>query len=319
MAAVVSLGSINVDRVQYLTAGEIAELENRYDWFPDPGATVKIDGVPEELERRPYRNFMGGKGANQAVAASRAGAETALLGKVGTDQTDYDVLGSLKRSGVQIDHIGVSDVETGKAYIYVDEDGENWIGVIEGANGEVDPDYIDRQFDRICAPDCLLLQNEIPLRTLDYLLDKLDAEPDGPSIIFDPAPVEGAETLLDHESLDIVVPNENEYAALEDALRAFDGTIINTRSAKEIVVKTTDCDSFTVTPPEVDAVDATGAGDVFDGYLAATLAEGESLRDAVEIASVAASLSTLAEGAQDAIPTREEVSGSLLRSSISGD
>lgn len=305
MADVVSLGSINVDLVRFLPRAEIDDLAARHDWFPAPGETVVVEAVPPGLGGDDVETFLGGKGANQAVAAARAGAGTELLGRVGPDEAEYGVLDSLAASGVTVDGVGVARTDTGKAHVFVDGDGESFIALVEGANDAVDPEYVDRRYRRIADADCLLLQNEVPLAALDHLLSALRCEPDRPTVVFDPAPAAGAGRLLGHDSIDVIVPNETEYDAL-DGLRGYGGTVVRTRGPEAVIVEG-DGGGFSVEPPEVDPVDTTAAGDVFSGYLAAELAAGAPLREAVELACVAATRSTLTAGAQDSIPRREEL------------
>ncbi|EJN58444.1 PfkB family carbohydrate kinase [Halogranum rubrum] len=302
---VVSLGSVNVDIVSRLDSAVLTRLADQYEWFPTAGSTVRISDVPDDIEGFPHEVLLGGKGANQAVAAARAGAETSLLGKVGSDQRQYDVLGELGATGVDVDCVHVGDAETGKAYVFVDEDGENRIVVVEGANGQVDERYVEAHADRVCAADCLLLQNEIPVPPVLTLLDRLAETDDGPTVVVDPAPVDGSAPLVRHPAVDIVRPNEHEYAALEAELADFDGTIVQTRGPAEVLVENDE--RFTVSPPPTNPVDTTGAGDTFNGYLAAELARGSSLREAVDVATVAASMSIEAAGAQASIPTLETV------------
>jgi len=308
MTDVVCFGSINVDRIQYLDRGEIESLAARCDPFPDPGQTLPITAVPEPLEGRDYETFLGGKSANQAVAAARAGADAELLGAVGRDHGRYDVLSTLSDRGVTVDRVAVTDRRTGTAYVLVDGDGESWILILTGANGAIDADYVDRRYDRIRAADVLLLQNEIPPGPMDDLLDRLAAEPAPPTVVFNPAPADGAAPLVGREAVDVVVVNETEYDALADALAGFDGTLVRTRGPDDVVLSGGGVGGrVTITPPPVDPVDTTGAGDVFCGFLAARLADGRDVVAAAETATDAASLSTETEGAQGAIPVLADV------------
>lgn len=305
MVEVVSLGSINVDRTRYLTTEEIAALAAERDWFPAAGETRSIERTPPDLPEGPFENFLGGKAANQAVAASRAGAETALLGKVGEDASEYDVRDTLARRGVDVSPVEPASAPTGKAFIFVDETGESHIAIVAGANGTVDEHYVDRYTNLIRDADALVFQNEIPTGGIRAVLEELTEVPAGPTVIFDPAPVDGADAVVGHPAIDIVSPNETEYAALREAIPETGPTVIQRRGPADVIVVEAGEEQFRVTPPAVDAVDTTGAGDVFNGYLAAALAAGHSLRSAVEWATAAASYSTELVGAQQAIPERE--------------
>lgn len=305
MSDVVSFGSVNVDLVANLTDADVTSLSGRYDWFPKSDETVPVDHVPQDVDEYVDGVFLGGKGANQAVGAANAGAESAFYGKVGVDATEYEVLHTLRERGVTVEHVEQADVETGKAYVFVTEHGGSRIAIVDGANGSVDPAYATRSFDDIRDAECLLLQNEIPTETMAALLSLLGDVTDGPTVILDPAPVVGADELLRHDAIDVVTPNAYEYEALADSLAEFEGTIIRTRGSEEVLVTLPDGNQFEVTPPSVTPVDTTGAGDVFSGYLGARLAAGESLSDAVETAAAAASLATTEQGAQRSIPSLE--------------
>jgi len=307
MVEVVSLGSINVDRTQYLDDDEIASLAATYDWFPGPGETRSIDEPPAAITDGVYENFLGGKAANQAVAAARAGADTALLGKVGRDAGAYEVRESLRRRGVNVEYVAPSNEPTGKAYIWVDERGDSHIAIVAGANADVDETYILDHEPVIRAASVLLVQNEIPVAGVLALFDALADAANRPTVIVDPAPVTGAEPLVEHPVVDIVSPNATEYAALAERLRDGEKTVVKRQGADDVVVCDGGEERFRVTPPTVDAVDATGSGDVFNGYLGCGLAAGAALEDAVGQATCAASMSVELAGAQQAIPTREEV------------
>lgn len=307
MVEVVSLGSINVDRTRYLTTDEIADLSAGHDWFPEPGETKSIEQPPETIVDGPYENYLGGKAANQAVASARAGAETALLGKVGLDADEYAVKETLRQRGVEVGHVGPAAVPTGKAYIFVDETGENHIAIVAGANGQVNAEYVNANQDVVTEASVLVFQNEIPTQAILTMLDHLEGNPDGPLVIFDPAPVAGATEIVGHPALDLLSPNKREYEMLRGALPGEGTTVIRRQGPDDVIVADGNQEQFRLTPPTVDPVDTTGAGDVFNGYLAAGLARGDDLKTAVEWATAAASYSTELPGAQQAIPEREVV------------
>jgi ribokinase len=309
MHDVVSLGSVNVDHVGYLADETVAALDRRYDWFPEPGETVRVSSVPEALRDRLAEVSLGGKGANQAVAAARAGADTAFLGAVGEDDDRYGVRAGVRDHGVDVSAVARVDGPTGSAYIVVDEAAENRIAILSGANAAVDRDYVAPLTGTIRDADCLLLQNEIPTDGVLDLLDRLLDDPDRPTVVLDPAPAAGAERLVRHAAVDVLVPNEREYDHLSAALSGVAGTLVVTRGRDPVTVGDGPVSrvSFEVAPPAVDPVDTTGAGDVFAGYLAATLSAGGDLRTAVERGVTAASLSTEDEGVQPAVPGADRV------------
>lgn len=302
---VVSLGSINIDKTRKVSESETAEFEERYDWFPDRGQTVRVEDAPDEFSAPPDSVLHGGKGANQTVAAAKAGAGTAMLGKVGSDHDEFGVLESLEENGVDTDGVGTASEPTGTAHVFVGPDGDNRIVVYPGANGAVDRRYIRSRYETILEADCLLLQNEIPPEPVVALLSDLADESNPPTVVLDPAPSEGAEELLVPGAVDYLTPNENEYESLRSHLDGFDGVVVRKRGGDDVIVE--DGESFSVEPPQVRAVDTTGAGDVLNGFMAARLAAGASLREAVEVGAVAGSMSTREEGARGGIPTLEEV------------
>ncbi|MEF8891149.1 MAG: PfkB family carbohydrate kinase [Haloferacaceae archaeon] len=304
MGDVVSLGSVNVDKRYHVAESELGELDDRYGWFPDRGQTVQVEDAPTAFLDGPDDVRHGGKGANQAVAAAKAGAATELLGKVGPDHETVDVLGRLTDAGVGTGQVGVASDPTGTAHVFVDPAGDNRIVVRPGANGTVDGAYVRARYDTIRSADCLLLQNEIPADPVVDLLSALATERDRPTVVLDPAPAAGADALL-CDAVDYLTPNETEYRALQPWLDAFDGVLVRKRGADDVVVD--GGRRVTVTPPTVEAVDTTGAGDVLNGFLAARLAAGASVREAVEVGTVAGSLSTREEGARRGIPTLDAV------------
>jgi len=305
MIEVVSLGSINVDRIHHVSNSEIEDLRSRYSWFPDRGQTVKVDDLPTGFPADPDSIRHGGKGANQAVAAAKAGAEIEMLGKVGPDHDAFGVLDQLTETGVNANQIGISSKPTGTAHVFVGPEGDNWILVRSGANSTIDRAYIDDQYDTILSAECLLLQNEIPTEPVAALLSDLATEQKRPTVILDPAPADGMDELLGCDAVDYLTPNENEYQMLQSSLAEFDGVLVRKRGGDDVIVETGQ--GFTVTPPTVQAIDTTGAGDVLNGFLAAQLAAGASLREAIEIGTIAGSLSTREEGARSGIPTLEDV------------
>ncbi|WP_256296869.1 PfkB family carbohydrate kinase [Haloarchaeobius salinus] len=306
MSRVVSFGSINVDHVGYISRDRIAALADAHGWFPDAGETVRVDAVPAAVRDDLTETFLGGKGANQAVAAAAAEADASLLGCVGDDEDEHAVVETLAERGVAVDGLERVDGPTGYAAIVVDETGENHIAIVAGANGRVTPAYARRHGDHLRDADCLLLQNELRAEATLAALDEVSGTGRRPTVVYDPAPADGAGAVLSHDAVDVVTPNEGEAAALSDALDAFDGTVVRTLGENGVVVEDGD-DEFRVDSPAVDPVDTTGAGDVFAGYLAAELGEGSGLRRAVQLATIAAALSTTMEGVQTAVPERQQV------------
>jgi ribokinase len=300
---VVSLGSVNVDRVAYVDDATLSSLAATGDWFPAPGETVRVaaERVPS-VDRHRSATFLGGKGANQAVAAAAAGAEAALLGAVGADAGRFDVRSTLRERGVAVDGLATADAPTGTAYVFVAPDGENHIAVVPGANAAVDAGYVREHMATVRGADALLLQNEVPVEAAETALCGLaGCDPaDRPTVVLDPSPPAGVEPLLASPRVDYATPNESEAAALSGPLADFGGTVVATHGGDPVVVD--GADRFEVPPPGVDPVDTTGAGDVFAGYLAARLGAGDDLRSAVAVAAAAGAVSTEREGVQPAVP-----------------
>lgn len=305
-ADVVSLGSLNVDHTTRLRSSELEEVENEISEFPSAGETKKLERwrLPERLRELDYSITLGGKGANQSVASARAGSETAFLGMVGAEDGE-EALSDLSDRGVVTEDIGTAEVETGKAYVFVDETGENRIVVVEGANGQVDEEYVDTNYETVRNAEYLMLQNEIPWKTTDHLLSRLDDDPDRPKVVLDPAPPKRTAELLRHPCVDFTTPNEHELRVIQESLDDISATVIETLGGEGVVV--VDDGETRFPPPDVDPVDTTGAGDTFNGYLTSGLQSGRSLEDAVEYAVTAASLSTEEEGAQTSVPHAERV------------
>ena len=304
-ADVVSLGSLNVDHTTRISSSELDEMEDEITEFPSAGETNELERwrLPERLRGLDYTLSLGGKGANQSVASARAGSETAFLGKAGVDDGE-EALSDLSDRGVETEAVDIVDTETGKAYVFVDERGENRIVVVEGANGRVDEEYVNSQYETVRNAEYLMLQNETPGEITDYLLSRLDDEPERPKVVFDPAPPEGTAELLGHPCVDLTTPNEHELGVIGESLNEISATVIKTLGDEGVVV---DDGETRFRPPDVDPVDTTGAGDALNGYLTSGLQRGMCLEDAVEYAVTAASLSTETEGAQTSIPHAEEV------------
>ena len=296
---IVVFGSINIDLVQ------------RTPHLPAPGETVLCDG---------YDLVPGGKGANQALAAARAGASTAMIGMVGPDAFADAALRDLSQTGVDLSGIGRSTRPTGCASVHVAEDGENAIVVSSGANQTVTANQAP---DSTFTPDTtVLLQMEIPLSENRAFLHRahgavrraiLNAAPAGPI----------PDDALD--CLDILVVNEGEGAmiatqaglsasSLRDVpaqlARRYDLTCILTLGADGAIIASAD-DIFSVGAAPVTPIDTTGAGDTFVGFLAAGLDSGLDLRTASARASLAAGLACTVTGAQTSIPTALAVDANL--------
>ncbi|MGO1583216.1 MAG: ribokinase [Actinomycetaceae bacterium] len=289
---VVVIGSLNVD--------EIASV----DVLPRPGETITATG---------YATHPGGKGATQAVAAARAGAPVRMVGAVGDDDA-----AALLRESMSVDGIGLDlrtpDGETGRALILVQSDGENVITVVPGANHLLTPDDVARACASLTADDVLLMQLEIPLELVTAAARH--AREAGATVVLNAAP---ALPALPLEDVDVLVVNEHEcltaagrdvgadpLTTAADLATEHGLTVIVTLGARG-AAHTTGGPPEVTPSPEVTAVDTTGAGDTFVGYLAAALLEGSPLPDAVRLAVRAGSAAVTRLGAQPAIPYRDSI------------
>lgn len=297
--AVCVVGSVNVDLVVRVPA------------LPRPGETV--------LGGR-FGSARGGKGANQAVAAARAGASTTIVARVGDDALGREAVAALRAEGIDTGHVSsTDDCPTGVALILVDSRGENCIAVAGGANDRLSPADVDRARAAIETADVLLVQLEVPVETILRAVEIARAA--GCRVVLNPAPArELPGPLL--AGVDVLTPNETEAALLAgararpspataEALRELGpAAVVLTRGAEGAVVAT----ATGVTPVpafRVEPIDTVAAGDVFNGCLAVALAEGLDLSSAARFAAAGAAISVTREGAQDSAPRRDEIAGLL--------
>jgi ribokinase len=283
--------------------------------IPKPGETI--------LGGR-FTTAAGGKGANQAVAAARAGGKITFIARIGDD-----IFGQQARRGFESDNINVEFLKidnkepSGVALIYVDEKGENSIGVASGANAALSTNDVEEAEEKIKSADILLMQLETPLETVNRAADI--AKQAGVKVILNPAPAcQLDDSLL--STLSVITPNESEAGLLtgiivddisgaeQAASRLLDkdlDTVIITLGSKGAYFKTRD-HSELVPGFNVDAVDATGAGDVFNGALAVAMAENKPIGDAVLFANAAAALSVTKLGAQPSAPLKKDIDKLLI-------
>jgi ribokinase len=261
----------------------------------------------------------GGKGANQAVAARRLGAEVRMIGCVGDDDAGADMRRGLAAEGIGVEGLVTAPgVATGTALIFVDREGRNQIGVAPGANHQLTVEMARAGQDAIGWAQVVVCQLEIPVPVVRWALET--ARGHGVTTVLNPAPVqELSDELLD--LVDYLTPNEGEVAALTGmevqdldsgrraAARLCErgvGTVIITMGEQGALVwdgaSAVHFEAFPVTP-----VDTTGAGDAFNGGLAVGLAAGGSLEQVIPLASAAAALQCTRRGAQAALPTRADV------------
>ncbi|WP_338752177.1 ribokinase [Bacillus sp. FJAT-52991] len=260
-----------------------------------------------------FKTVPGGKGANQAVAAARLGAEVYMIGCVGDDHYGSVILKNFKENGVLIDCVEpITHMESGTAHIILAE-GDNSIVVVKGANNYVTPDYVEKARDLTASADMVMIQQEIPVETVEYAAS-LCQEVNVP-LLLNPAPARplSAEVI---EKASYLTPNEHEATILfsdlsaSEALSKYPNKVFITEGKhgvryfngeQEVLIP-----SYTV-----DVVDTTGAGDTFNAAFAVALAEGKSFEESIRFANRAASLSVTKFGAQGGMPSRQEVEEAL--------
>lgn len=301
MPRIAVVGSANMDLVV------------RAPRFPDPGETL-LGGS--------FATHAGGKGANGAVAAGRVGGTVSFVGMLGQDAFGEALAASLHESGVDLSHTLRADATaTGIAQITVDDSGRNTIVVAPGANAILSPVDVSAALEAI-SPEVTLVSLEIPLEAVSACSGRSGY------FILNPAPAAELPVGL-FSKVDLFTPNQTETqfytgiaptddaSCLEAAGRLFDLGI------RRVVITLGDRGCFLATPDsgryipnlEVKAVDTTGAGDAFNGALAAFLAEGRDLENALALANCVGALTCTRAGAQDSMPTRaelREVAGELL-------
>jgi ribokinase len=292
---VVVLGSINMDLVV------------RVATLPRPGETV--------LGGRLLR-FAGGKGANQAVAAARLGAEVRMIGRVGSDAFGDELIRGLEEDRVDVTRIVRDDDEpSGAALIVVEESGQNTVTVAPGANGGVGDAEVRRLAETLVPADVVVLQLEIPIDAVRAAIDA--AHRAGARVVLNAAP---ASTRLNLPAVDLLVVNEAEAAALSgvpvtdpESARAASSALGHWAEAVAVTlgaagsVLREDGRITDVEPRHVQAIDATAAGDAFVGAVAYSLAAGRPLRVAVELGSAAGAVAVTRMGARSSLPTLQEV------------
>jgi ribokinase len=291
------IGSSNTDMI--VKSGRI----------PRPGETV-LGGE--------FRMEAGGKGANQAVAAARAGGEVTFIAKIGRDIFGEKAIDGFKKENINTEYI-LKDEKTssGIALICVDEKGENSISVASGANFKLSVEDIEKFSHVFNDHSVLLVQLETPLSTIDFALET--AHKNGMTTILNPAPAQKlSDKMLSH--VNIITPNETEAEILtgikpeneESIIKSANylhekgiETVILTLGKKGVYVRSNDLNKFIPSIP-VEAVDTTAAGDVFNGYLASALSRNMTPEESILLAIKASAISVTRFGAQPSIPYLKE-------------
>ncbi|MEW9555924.1 ribokinase [Nonomuraea sp. NPDC050783] len=276
----------------------------------------RAPGRGETVTGHRFRTVPGGKGANQAVAAARAGARVAFLGAVGDDGFGAELRDTLAAAGVDVRGLRRVPGPSGIAHIVVDDDGGNSIIVVPGANGTV-TGLTDDDRAAVAGSEALLLQLELPMPAVVAAARAGRAA--GVPVVLTPAPAQPLpDELLD--AVTMIVPNEHEAAAITgatgpdaalDALLDRVGEAVITLGSAGALYGSRSGERLRVPAVEVKAVDTTAAGDTFVGALAVARAEGRPVAESLRFAAAAAALSVQREGASTSMPTREEIDHSL--------
>lgn len=274
------VGSINLDYVATCVS------------LPRAGETV----TGATLARHP-----GGKGANQALAARKLGAEVSMIGRVGDDEMALPATALLEAYGVELGGVVTdADAPTGVALISVDGDGENQITVAAGANHNVMPEQLPA---RIETP--LIVQLELPIETVEAAVGRATE-----FVCVNLAPAAPVSDAMLRRA-DLIVVNETEAAFYGDALHHGGGRVVVTKGARGAAMYLRGVEMAWAIPPQVRAVDAVGAGDAFVGAITVALLEGMDPQDALEFACAAGAVACTRAGAQSSLATRDEVEGLL--------
>lgn len=283
--------------------------------LPVPGETI----LGDQFAQHP-----GGKGANQAVAAARAGGQVTFLACVGQDHLGSQAIEGFKQDGIHVSYIKqTAQASSGVALILVGPDGQNSIGVASGANHYLLPEDIDQHQDLIAESDCVLLQLETPLSTVTRCVEL--AHHHKVRVILNPAPAQVLPTNL-LQYIEVLTPNETEAETLTGiAVRDVDSTVaaakaILAQGVKTVIITLGEKGAFLLTETKasfiegfsVKAVDATAAGDTFNGALSVALSRGWDMTKAIRFAHAAAALSVTQKGAQPSIPSLTAVEQFIL-------
>ncbi|WLH37608.1 ribokinase [Pseudomonas sp. FP2196] len=297
-ANVVVIGSLNMD------------LVTRAPRLPRGGET---------LIGHSFTTVSGGKGANQAVAAARLGAQVAMVGCVGNDDYGVQLRDALLAEQIDCQAVSVVEDSSGVALIVVDDNSQNAIVIVAGANGAMTPGVIDRFDPVLQAAEVVICQLEIPDATVGHALKRAHAL--GKTVILNPAPASRPLPSDWFAAIDYLIPNESEAAALSglpvdslDTAKSAASHLIAMGAGKVIITLGAEGSLFAdgkgfehFPAPKVKAVDTTAAGDTFVGGFAAALAAGKSEAEAIRYGQIAAALSVTRAGAQPSIPTMSDV------------
>ena len=284
--------------------------------------TAKVENLPklgETIFSNEFYESCGGKGANQAVAMSKLGMTTEMIGMVGNDSQGDRLINNLVKYNVKADNVIRSDDLTGRAIITVDKRGNNSIIVIPGCNFKITEEDIQNKIEVIAENDIIVLQNEIPSEVVEYSLIK--AKELGKTTIFNPAPARKLSDKI-YQNTDYLILNETEMEEIFDIGihdKVYIGQIFHKKkecNIKNIILTLGENGSVLFDENdnikkydayEVEAVDTTAAGDSFIGSFALKICETNNPDEAIKYATVTSAIVVTRQGAQDSIPSPEEI------------
>ncbi|NLX62704.1 MAG: ribokinase [Tissierellia bacterium] len=283
-------------------------------------STEEIPGLGETVLGNSITENPGGKGANQGVAISKLGKRVNFLGMVGKDGLGHRALKSMEAAGVVVDHIKRIDGTTGIAIINVDKAGNNNIIVIPGANEKVDRNYLEENIDVFKASDIVIFQLEIPLESVKFGLEL--AKKLGKITVLNPAPAADLDDDI-LKNVDILIPNEHELKRISKMEVVDEGSSVKAarllieKGVKKVIVTLgangvlyVDENQYKLFPSyNVEVVDTTAAGDSFIGGFVSSYMVEKNVEAAIERGQKTAALCIQRLGAQNAMPTRQEVEG----------
>ena len=265
--------------------------------------------VGETVKGQSFSTSFGGKGANQAVAAARLGANVHMVGTVGSDEFGHLLIDNLEANGISTTLVEqVNNVESGSAHIIL-ADNDNSIIYIPGANNEFKEERLDKLKDEMKTAEYVIIQNEIPMPIISGLIEICDEL--AVKIIYNPAPAEEMDLDL-IDKVTYFTPNENEFSllfpelTLEEGLKTYPNKLIITLGDEGVAYSNGE-EIIQIPSYKVKVKDTTGAGDTFNGALAYALSVDADLKTSIRFANLVAAISIQKDGAQGGMPTLEEV------------
>lgn len=293
---------------------------------------MKMDKLPrlgETVTDAEYFQVYGGKGANTAVGAARAGGNVSFVNCVGDDIFSEPMVENFKKDGINTDFVfNEKGISSGTALIMVGGKGDNYLSVAPGANYRLTPAYIDKARKAVEEAEIIIIQNEIPIETISYIIDMASSL--GKKILYNYAPAKPFPDI-DLKKIEFLVVNETEAEFLSGQKVETDSEIekaammLTDKGAANVIITLGARGSYIYSESikiylpafKVNAIDTTAAGDIYCGSLAVALTEGMNVKEAVRFAGAASAISVTRLGAQPSAPLRSEIDAFLFQNSIS--